>query len=81
MTVAGGDTKIAMNYTTKGAGDYNFSSGLGHLAGAFLGAAPTSGQTGLLVGYHNGTAVTAQQVTVGAADSGGAGFKLLRVPN
>lgn len=46
-----------------------------------LGDAPTSGQTVAYLQYHNGTALTLQQVTVGATDSGGAGFKLLRVPN
>jgi hypothetical protein len=44
-------------------------------------AEPTSGETVLLVRYHNGTAVSLSRVTVGAADSGGTGFKVLRVPN
>lgn len=45
-------------------------------------AAPTSGQTGLLVGYHNGGSVVQfQRVTTGIVDSGGVGYKLLRVPN
>ena len=44
-------------------------------------AAPTSGGTTLALAYHNGTAVTFQFVTLGAADSGGVGFKSLRVPN
>lgn len=44
-------------------------------------APPTSGNTFMLITYHNGTAVTTQLVTVGAADSGGAGFKYLKVPN
>ena len=43
--------------------------------------APTSGQTVLTLAYHNGTAVAYQNVTLGAADSGGVGFKSLRVPN
>lgn len=43
--------------------------------------APTSGQTAIVVTYHNGTAVTAQTVSLGAADSAGTGFKTLRVPN
>ena len=34
-----------------------------------------------LLRYHNGAAVTTGRVTVGAADSGGAGFRVLRVPN
>ena len=45
-------------------------------------AAPASaGATTLAISYHNGTAPTFQFVTVGAADSGGVGFKALRVPN
>ena len=45
-------------------------------------AAPaTAGATTLALSYHNGTAATFQFVTVGAADSGGVGFKSLRVPN
>jgi len=44
-------------------------------------AAPTSGNTILTLSYHNGTAVAFQKVTLGAADSGGTGFKSLRVPN
>lgn len=43
--------------------------------------APTSGQTAAFLTYHNGTSVVFQQVTLGAADSGGTGFKTLRVPN
>ena len=44
-------------------------------------AAPPSGRTAIAVQYHNGTAVAFQYATVGAADSGGAGFRVLRVPN
>ncbi len=45
------------------------------------GAEPTSGNTNTLLAYHNGTSVTFQRVSLGAADSGGSGFKVLRVPN
>ena len=48
---------------------------------AVLATAPTAGNTVLKIRYHNGAAATTQLVTLGAADSGGAGFKLLRVPN
>lgn len=41
---------------------------------------PASGEVGLLVRNNNGAA-RLSQVTLGAADSGGAGFKVLRVPN
>ena len=43
--------------------------------------APSSGNTNLGVLYHNGSAETFQTVTLGAADSGGTGYKVLRVPN
>lgn len=42
---------------------------------------PASGNTAIKLSYHNGTAVTLQTVSLGAADSGGTGFKVLRVPN
>ena len=43
---------------------------------------PASGETLLKsLRYHNGTAAANGTVTVGAADSGGAGFRVLRVPN
>lgn len=46
------------------------------------GGEPAAGDTNLLLTYHNGGGVvSAQRVTVGAADSGGTGFKVLRVPN
>ncbi|MCA1571915.1 MAG: hypothetical protein LC798_16710 [Chloroflexi bacterium] len=44
-------------------------------------ADPTAGNTVASLCYHNGTAVVTALVTVGAADSGGTGFKALRVPN
>lgn len=46
-----------------------------------LSASPTSGNSSLQMQYHNGATVTLQTVSLGIADSGGAGFKLLRVPN
>lgn len=41
----------------------------------------TSQDTAMALRYHNGTAQFTAIVSVGAADSGGAGFRLLRVPN
>ena len=40
-----------------------------------------SGETSLLVRYNNGTSSVFGRVTVGVADSGGVGFRLLRVAN
>ena len=43
--------------------------------------APTSNQVGLLLLVNTGGTTAMQQVTIGAADSGGTGFRVLRVPN
>lgn len=40
---------------------------------------PSSGETGLWL--YDADNATLERVTVGAADSGGAGFKVLRIPN
>lgn len=53
----------------------------GNVLAQFDPAALSSGQAILLLRYHNGSTETVQRVTLGAADSGAAGFKLLRVPN
>ena len=42
---------------------------------------PIDGQVALLVQRNIGGVITTQQVTMGEADSGGAGFRLLHVPN
>lgn len=42
---------------------------------------PTDGKTGILVSRNVGGTVTTQEVTMGATDSGGAGYKVLRVAN
>ncbi len=42
---------------------------------------PTDGQVAMVVQRNVGGVVTTQQVSMGGADSGGAGFRLLRVPN
>lgn len=47
----------------------------------FPAALPVAAETAMFLTYHNGTGVTIERVTIGAADSGGAGFKVLRVPN
>jgi hypothetical protein len=38
-------------------------------------------QTSVFLAWNNGGNITLQQVVVGAADSGGTGFRLLRIPN
>jgi len=42
---------------------------------------PADGETALLVRRNVGAVLTLQRVSMGATDSGGAGFKVLRVPN
>ena len=42
---------------------------------------PTDGQVAMLVQRNVGGVISTQQVSMGVADSGGAGFRLLRVPN
>jgi hypothetical protein len=42
---------------------------------------PANGNVGLAVYRNVGGSLTLEQVSMGAVDSGGAGFKLLRVPN
>lgn len=43
--------------------------------------APASGNTAMLLLCNDGTNTTVRQVSVGAVDSGGTGFRVLRVPN
>jgi len=42
---------------------------------------PPSGFTSILVGYNTGSGTSVNNVTVGASDTGGAGYRVLRVPN
>ena len=44
-------------------------------------ADPSPGETSMYLLTNNGTTTSLQRVTLGAADSGGTGFKALRVPN
>jgi hypothetical protein len=44
-------------------------------------AAPADGETALLLRRNVGGSYTLQRVSMGAADSGGTGYKVLRVPN
>jgi hypothetical protein len=38
-------------------------------------------ETSVYLAWNNAGSITLKQVTVGAADSGGTGFRLLRIPN
>lgn len=53
----------------------------GAVEGARVGSNPSDGDTALWVRRNVGGTLTIQKVTMGAADSGGSGYKLLRVPN
>lgn len=44
-------------------------------------AEPASGETGMYLLTNVGGTISMQKVTMGAADSGGTGYKVLRVPN
>jgi len=44
-------------------------------------AAPSSGATALLLAHNDGTVTSVKQVSVGAADSAGTGFRTLRIAN
>lgn len=82
MAVVGAGTNIGYFETMKGTGNRGFKSQAGAATNMeLLGADPGSGTTVIYVRYHNGVSVTYQNVSLGAADSGGAGFKVLRVPN
>lgn len=57
---------------------------LGLAIGGAIGAelsAPTDGLTALLVRVNTGGVFTLERVSIGAADSGGTGFRLLCIPN
>lgn len=80
IDAAGSDTNITIKVKSKGTGNVALASPTRDLL-TMLGADPSSGTTSMYLTYHNGASITHQNVTVGAADSGGAGYKLLRVPN
>jgi hypothetical protein len=42
---------------------------------------PASNKTGMLLLVNNGTVTSVQEVTIGESNSGGSGFRVLRVPN
>ena len=66
---------------TNDANGWLFTDENGFNYGELHTTAPSSGQSSLSVLYHNGTTTQIGRVTVGAPDSGGAGFRALRVPN
>lgn len=53
---------------------------IGGVTGARMNA-PADGETAILLRRNVGGTLTLQRVSMGAADSGGSGFKVLRVPN
>lgn len=80
LTASGNDTNIAISIIPKGTNGINLVNSSSQVMIASMGTTLSNGQTGLYLGYNNGS-LTASQVTVGAADSGGVGFRILRVPN
>lgn len=82
----GGSGNQLIEYATQGTGNsgiikFRNNSVDNHETFQVDTALPTSGNTALGVEYHNGTSTSYQKITVGAADSGGSGYRLLRVPN
>jgi len=81
-----GDYETAINVNSNGAMDLNYktgqnltvATGLGVLSARFDDAAGVGETRMLLWDVDNNTL---ERVSVGAADSGGAGFKVLRIPN
>ena len=45
------------------------------------GTLPVSGETGIVIYTNDGVTIEAKRVKIGAADSGGVGYRLLRVDN
>ncbi len=70
-------TGTLVNLQTSGAQFDHYVNGTIHMELA----AAADGETALLVRRNVGAAFTLQRVSMGIADSGGAGFKVLRVPN
>jgi hypothetical protein len=64
-----------------GADTYGMAAGGVEAIRAVADAATADTEVNMLVRRNVGAAFTLQRVSMGAADSGGAGFKLLRVPN
>lgn len=68
--VVGGHTSVPVHISAGNAERARFPS-----------AAPSSGQASMLIEVNDGAVTSIRQVTVGATDSGGTGFRVLRVPN
>lgn len=73
-------TNVGLDVLTKGSGKHRFASETGSKTLVEMDDV-TSGQTALLVRTNDGAVTSVRRVTVGAADSGGSGYRVLRVTN
>lgn len=85
MAAQSNTTNVSLVIRPKGTGTILLQNGAGTINYMNIQTADsgiTSGLTAITtLRFHNGTAITQGAVTVGAADSGGVGFRVLRVPN
>lgn len=82
FTASGSDASIGMYFNTTGSGEIRFRKDAGATELArFDGGTLADGNTALLIRRNVGGTLSLQTVSMGAVDSGGAGFKVLRVPN
>jgi hypothetical protein len=79
ISAQGSDADIWLLLQGKGASGIRLYGGTNEL-GRFK-ESPADTETALLVRCNDGGVFTLQQVTMGADNSGGAGFRVLRVPN
>jgi hypothetical protein len=80
------DAHVGFNIVTRGTGNLSLQRNAGQPGGpqaalTVLGAAQVAGETCLAVTYHDGAAMVHKQIVLGGPDSGGAGYRALRVPN
>jgi hypothetical protein len=82
LLAKGQDTDVGLFDQTKGAGVRGFRSQDGaKLNLELLGTNPAGGSTILYVRYHNGSVEKYENIGVGDVDSGGTGYRTLRLPN
>ena len=77
----GTDVNIGIRLQTKGTGAVRLQVGGNTDVIKTDTATPAAAETGFLALVNDGAVTSLRRVSVGAVDSGGAGFRLLRVPN
>lgn len=74
-------TNTALDVLTRGTGKQRFAMDSGAKGLMELDDTLTAGQVALIVRTYDGTITDMRRVTIGATDSGGSGYRLLRVAN